>query len=224
MQDDLYLISLNGWNVSLFYVKNKKGVETKEWESELIPKNIVIRKYFAKQQEELDDLQSELENIKQQMQTMEEENQGEEDLLSEAKSDAGNVSKPIITKRINTIKDDSEFADELKVLLEYKELLDKKSKFADRIKTIETELGKNLFKKYNDLHESEIKELVINDKWLATIHSLIDEEMEQISHKLAQRINELAERYETPLPDLTKEVQTLTKKVDEHLEKMGFKW
>ena len=224
MQDDLYLVSQNGWKVSLFYVKNKNGKETKEWDSELIPKNIVIEKYFAKQQEELDDLQSELENTEQQMQTVEEENQGEEDILSEAKSDAGNVTKPIITKRIKIIKDDSEFADELKVLVEYKELLDKKNKFADQIKTIKTELDKNLFKKYNDLTESEIKELVINDKWLFAIHNLIDEEMEQISYKLADRINELAERYETPLPNLTKDVQTLSKKVDEHLEKMGFKW
>jgi type I restriction enzyme M protein len=224
MQDDLYLISQNGWNVSLFKVKNKKGKETKEWDSELIPKDIVIRKYFAKQQEELDDLQSELENVEQQMQTMEEENQGEDDMLSEAKSDAGNVSKPIITKRINTIKDDSEYADELKILLEYKELLDEKKKFADQIKTIKAELDKNLLKKYNDLTEPEIQELVVNDKWLATIHDSINEEMEQISNKLARRINELAERYETPLPELFKEVQTLSTKVDEHLEKMGFKW
>jgi len=224
MQDDLYIISQNGWNVSLFKVKNKKGKETKEWDSELIPKDIVIGKYFPKQKDELGELESQLENIEQQMQTMEEENQGEDDMLSEAKSDAGNVTNPIITKRIKTIKDDSEYAEELKVLAEYKKLLDEKNKLADQIKTIKTELDKNLFKKYNDLTESEIKELVINDNWLASIHGLIDEEMEQISHKLARRINELVERYETPLPDLTKEVQTLTKKVDEHLEKMGFKW
>ena len=224
MQDDLYLVSQNGWNVSLFRIKNKKGKETKEWDSELIPKNIVIKRYFVKQQEELDDLQSKLENTEEQMQTIEEENQGEEDMLSEAKSDADNVTKPIITKRIKTIKDDSEFAEELKILLEYKELLDEKNKLADQIKKIETKLDKNLFKKYNDLIESEIKDLVINDKWLFNIHSLIDEEMEQISHKLARRINELAERYETPLPVLTKEIQTLTKKVDVHLENMGFNW
>ena len=224
MQDDLYLVSQNGWKVSLFKIKNKKGKETKEWDSELIPKNIVIRKYFAKQQEELDDLQLELENTEQQMQTIDEENQGEEDMLSEAKSDAGNVSKPILTKRINLIKEDSEFADELKILLEYKVLLDEKNNFANKIKILETELDKNLFKKYNDLNESEIENLVINNKWLFTIHNLIHEEMEQISHKLARRINELADRYEIPLPELSKDVQTLSKKVDDHLEKMGFKW
>ena len=86
------------------------------------------------------------------------------------------------------------------------------------------DLDKNLLIKYNKLTESEIKELVIENKWLASIHRLIEEEMERISHKLAERIKELADRYEIPLPDLTKNVQTLTTKVDEHLEKMGFKW
>jgi len=223
MQDDLYLISQNGWNVSLFKVKNKKGKETKEWDSELIPKDIVIGKYFVKQKDELDELESQLENTEQQMQTMEEENKGEEDMYSEARGKSGKITKEI-DKRIKIIKNDSEHVDELKILLAYKELFDKKNKLADQIKNIKKELDKNLFKKYNDLTESEIKELVINDKWLVSIHALIDEEMEQISHKLARRINELADRYETPLPVLSIEVQTLTKKVDEHLEKMGFKW
>ena len=164
------------------------------------------------------------ENIEQEMQTMKEENQGEDDMLIEAKSDAGNVTDAIIKKRIKAIKDDSGYAEELKILTEYTKFMDKEKELKKQIKTIETELDKNLFKKYNDLTESEIKELVINDKWLSTIHGLIDEEMEQISHKLARRINELADRYETPLPELSKEVQTLSKTVDGHLEKMGFKW
>jgi len=224
MQDDLHLISFSGWKVSLFYIKNKKGEDTKEWDSELIPKNIIVKKYFEKQKEELDDLQSKLENTKEEMQTMEEDNQGEEDMFLDARSEAGKITKDPITQRIKIIKNDSDYADELKILSEYKELMDKKNKFTSQITAMNKDLDKNLYKKYNDLSESEIKELVINDKWLSTIHNLIENEMEQISHKLTRRINELAERYETPLPDLTKEVQTLTKKVDEHLEKMGFNW
>ena len=184
----------------------------------------MIRKYFVKQQEVLDDLQLELESIEQQMEVMKEENPDDNDMLSEAKSDTGNITKEIIRQRINVIKEDSEFTDELKILLGYKKLLDEKKKFVDQIKTINTELDKNLLKKYYDLTESEIKELVINDKWLDTINNSINDEMGQISHKLATRINELADRYETPLPDLTKEIQRLSKKVDNHLEQMGFKW
>lgn len=48
--------------------------------------------------------------------------------------------------------------------------------------------------------------------------------MERISQRLAQRIKELAERYETPLPDLDREVEELTAKVEGHLKRMGLAW
>jgi len=47
-------------------------------------------------------------------------------------------------------------------------------------------------------------------------------EMERISQRLTQRIKELAERYETPLPEQTEEVKLLEEKVNAHLAKMGF--
>jgi type I restriction enzyme M protein len=46
--------------------------------------------------------------------------------------------------------------------------------------------------------------------------------MERISQRLTQRIKELAERYETPMPKQTREVKLLEDKVIGHLEKMGF--
>jgi type I restriction enzyme M protein len=39
-----------------------------------------------------------------------------------------------------------------------------------------------------------------------------------------RNINGSAERYETPLPELTAKVDELSGKVDTHLEKMGFSW
>ena len=222
MQDDLYILSENGWNPEISIIKNKTGKET-GWDSELIPKNIVINKYFIKQRDLLENLQTQLEDINQQMQTMEDENGGEEDMFSEARSDAGKISKVELAKRINVIKNDSEFVEELKVLTTYQNLIEKETELRKQIKLDEMELDKSLLVKYNKLTESEIKELVINDKWLASIHSLIEGEMERISHKLTGRIKELTDRYETPLPNLIENVQTLTEIVEEHLKKMGFK-
>jgi type I restriction enzyme M protein len=48
--------------------------------------------------------------------------------------------------------------------------------------------------------------------------------MEAISQTLAQRIKELATRYEKPLPQLTKQLADLEEKVNAHLYKMGFEW
>jgi type I restriction enzyme M protein len=72
--------------------------------------------------------------------------------------------------------------------------------------------------------ETEIKQLVVDDKWMASIERSVKTEMERISQRLTQRIKELAERYETPLPKQTIEVAELEDKVKRHLQKMGFVW
>jgi type I restriction enzyme M protein len=59
---------------------------------------------------------------------------------------------------------------------------------------------------------------------MPTLKQAINSEMERISQRLAQRIKELAERYETPLPDLDREVEELTAKVERHLKRMGLAW
>ncbi len=57
---------------------------------------------------------------------------------------------------------------------------------------------------------------------MAAIDEAVKGEMDRISQQFTQRIKELVERYETPLPRLEKETEELTKKVENHLKKMGF--
>ena len=49
-------------------------------------------------------------------------------------------------------------------------------------------------------------------------------ELDRVSQTLTGRIRQLAERYATPLPQLTIEVATLVARVDEHLKKMRAVW
>ena len=85
-------------------------------------------------------------------------------------------------------------------------------------------LDDQAYRHYKTLTTDEIKTLVVDDKWLAAITQAVQGEMERISQRLANRIKELAERYETPLPAQQQSVQTLENKVKAHLEKMGFAW
>jgi len=48
--------------------------------------------------------------------------------------------------------------------------------------------------------------------------------MERVSQALTQRVKDLAERYEAPLPMLTTQVAQLEANVAGHLAKMGFAW
>jgi type I restriction enzyme M protein len=70
---------------------------------------------------------------------------------------------------------------------------------------------------------AEIQTLVVEDKWLATLSAAVQGELDRVSQTLTSRIRQLAERYATPLPQLTDEVATLAAKVDAHLKRMGAK-
>lgn len=223
MQDDAYIIVLGGWKVEINIQRNKKGKE-KGWDCDLIPKEIVIKRYFAEKQEEIDKLNNNLEEASQQKESLEEEHSGEEDQFAEARSDTGKITKKELNKRIKEIKEDSEFEDELKILQEYLDLMERESSLKKQIKDAEASLDKELLKKYNALTEEEIKVLVVDDKWLFSLRNAVHSEMQRISQKLTGRIVELAERYENTLPELTNEVAALSKKVDGHLQEMGFKW
>jgi type I restriction enzyme M protein len=223
MQDDAYLIALDGWKAEITILKNEKEKEV-GWDCDLIPKTLVINKYFAKQRDALENLRTQLDAINQQMQTWDEENEGEDDMFSEARSEAGKITKRAITNRIHAIKDDREFADELQELTEYQDYMDRAADLKTQVKEAEVALDKQLLIRYRILTEDEIRTLVVEDKWMTSLENSVRSEMGRISQRLAQRTKELADRYQTPLPMLTEAVQTLTKVVDDHLEKMGFKW
>ena len=78
------------------------------------------------------------------------------------------------------------------------------------------------YAKYPELSESEVKTLVVDDKWLAALETAIASDMDRVSQGLTRRVKELAERYETPLPAMSRRVVELEAKVNGHLEKMGF--
>ena len=106
----------------------------------------------------------------------------------------------------------------------YLALGEQESEAKKNIKEAEKALDTKVITKYKILTESEIKVLVVDDKWMATLEQTVKGEMDRISQRLTQRIKELAERYATPLPKLVIETEMLTGKVDEHLKKMGFIW
>lgn len=90
-----------------------------------------------------------------------------------------------------------------------------------RLKAAQEDLEAKLDAKYPKLTEEEIKSLVVDDKWLATIAAAVQGELERVSQTLTGRIRQLAERYATPLPLLTDEMAMLAARVDGHLKRMG---
>ena len=94
---------------------------------------------------------------------------------------------------------------------------------ADKLVEAQDALTEKVAARYPKLTEDEIKTLVVDDKWLGTLAAAVQGELDLVSQTLTGRIRQLAERYATPLPQLTDEVETLASKVTGHLAKMGFK-
>ena len=223
MQDDCYLIAADGWKAETYRIieKDKKGKEKdKGWACDLVPKSLIVARYFAKEQAAIDKLAAELESVTARITELEEEHGGEEGAFSELDK----VNKANVTARLKEIKGDKEAKDEAAVLNEWLKLADKEADLKKRLKDAEAELDAKAYAQYPKLTEAEIKTLVVDDKWLAALDAAIHGEMDRISQALTQRVKELAERYETPMPQMVSRVAELEAKVNGHLEKMGFSW
>ena len=93
-----------------------------------------------------------------------------------------------------------------------------------RIRTLDAELDANALARYATLTADEVKTLVVDDKWLATLAAAVQGELDRVSQTLTGRIRQLAERYAMPMPELEGEVETIAARVTEHLKKMGAVW
>ena len=92
------------------------------------------------------------------------------------------------------------------------------------IKALEGQLERTVVEKYPTLTTQDIKTLVIDRKWMDELALQIIGEVDSLSQKLTGRVQELAERYSETVPDLEKEVDLFSGKVEEHLKTMGFLW
>lgn len=57
---------------------------------------------------------------------------------------------------------------------------------------------------------------------MTTIAEAVHAEMDRLLQRLTGRINQLVERYATPLPQFIEDVSALSTKVEAHLKAMGF--
>ena len=223
MQDDCYLIAADGWKAEIYpvRVKNSKGKEVdKGWACDLVPKPLIVARYFAAEQEALTKMDAELESIAAQVAEMEEEHGGDEGAFSVLEK----VNKVSVAERVKEIKADKDAKEEAAVLNQWLKLCNKEADLKRAVKNAEAELDARAYAKYATLNEAEIQTLVVDDKWLATLDVAIHGEMDRISKALTQRVRELAECYETPMPQQVRKIAELDQTVNRHLEKMGFSW
>lgn len=229
LQDDVYVLVQDGWAAGkkvreLVVKKGEKLTETPDlvikrarYKMELIPPALIVQRYLAEQQTQLDQLQATLDEIIQQQDSLIEEHTGEEGLLIEALSDSDKVTKTTVNARLRVTTDE----EEREVLEQAKQLFDLETTAKAQIRSAQEKLDSAVLAQYGKLDESEIKQLLVHDKWLATLQSQIEAEIERITQQLASRLQELKQRYSEPLPEIVENVEVLSNKVAEHLKAMG---
>lgn len=232
MQDDVYVLVQDGWSTGkvLRELEVKKGEKLREtpdlvigktkYKAELIPPALIVARYFADEQTKIDTLQSKLDSASQELESYLEENSGDDGLLNEALNDKDKVTKATVTARLKVATD----PDEKSALKQAQKLFDNEANAKKALKKAQDALDLAVFKQYPKLSIDEIKTLIIKDKWLATLQSNIEAEIERVTQQLANRVKELEERYNEPLPAITKSVEDLSEKVAGHLKAMGLEW
>jgi type I restriction enzyme M protein len=236
MQDDVYLIASDGWTEAarprgVVEDKDRKIKEIpdltigrRRYKMDLAPPALIVARYFAEEQAATEALQTRDEAAASELEDFVQEHSGEEGLLAEALNEKGNITKGGIKDRLRIIEDEAERDDERDTLTRCLALIETESAASSVVREAQDALDEKVLAQYARLTEVEIKELVVEDKWLATLRAGIDREVERLTQQLAGRVKELEERYDQPLPAVEREVEALTAKVEGYLKRMGLAW
>lgn len=234
MADDVHVVVLDGYgaareteNIMGEYTSGKKKGQPKVigWDGKLLPKTLLIDMFFVNEKKAITDAEIILADLESQRDAMIEEQTGEDGVLFEFLNDKDAVDDKRVESAAKPLrKKKSSLDDEENLLLQYANLVNKIKDHEKLIKGLKNALDDSVRAKYSKLTDNDILELLVNRKWHYTLFSGIDALYTEVSHRLANRILELAERYEEKLPDLEREVETYEAKVKSHLERMGFKW
>ncbi len=236
MHDDVSLIMNDGW---LGAAKPRKTIDDKDrklsetpdlvvgsgrgaakYKTDLIPPNLIVARYFADEQAAVDELAAAADETIRAVEEYVEEHGVEDGLLAEAMDDA-RVTKALAVARLKDAKREGSDAEEAKALTHLVALYADEAVAKRAAKDAQAALDVVVLKKYGDLTEPQVQELVLDDKWHATIAARIEGEVNSLTLALVGRIQVLGERYAETVGDLDAELAKLEDKVTGHLAEMG---
>ena len=214
MQDDFYLISNDGWKANLV-IPAKKTYSYKDLICDLLPVDLCISKFFAKQKEDIEFFEDEIASSKASNEEILETWPDFDEYLKKN-------SKVKLEKYIEELKKQNAENEFIKAVEQYDSNIKHSKEMNAQLKEKNVKLTADVIEKYKAFTEEEIKNVVVNDKWLYDINNALNNEMQNITQKIASDVTELVERYENKLSDIEKNVAQLEEKVSAHLKAMGF--
>jgi type I restriction enzyme M protein len=237
MHDDVFMIMKDGWVDAArprptIDDKDRKlsedpdlvigtGRKKSKFKMDLIPPALVACRYFADDQAQVDELNAKTEAVTQAVEEYIEEHSGEEGLLAAA-MDEEKINKTLATARLREAKREPDTdPGEIASLEHLIKLYTAEAAAKKEAKDAQAELDTATLKKYGELAEADVQELVLADKWAATIRSHVNSEVNAVTLTLVARIQELGKRYAETVSDLDAELEKVETGVARHLAKMG---
>lgn len=217
LQDDVYQLVIDGWQPLI-----ASGPSHGEPNTDLLPPELIVRRYYIAEAAVIAELEAKRDAISRELEELDEEQGGEDGPLAEGKTDKGKLTAASVKTRLKAIKHELDADEERQALEQCLALIEREAEASKKVKAAQKVLDSKVHAHYTHLSEAELKTLVVDDKWLATLQADVQTELDRVSQALTGRIRQLAERYATPLPALNTELEALADRVNAHLAKMGF--
>ena len=219
MQDDCYMVSRDGWKVALRETKKKSNIE--DLECDLLPVSVVVNKFFAADYASILTKRGEVEQLSVEIDALPEENpdafdEGLYEMLE--KVNEANVKKAVAAQKKHTVDAD---ANTVKVWNQYLNLCGKKKEASKVLAAHVDALTDKVRKKYDALTAEDIRDLVINDKWLQELKGRSEAENKRVCESISRQVSVLNERYAKPLPKINEDITKLSGEVEGFLKAMG---
>ena len=217
LQDDVYQLVIDGWQALI-----ASGPAKGEPNTDLLPPELIVRRYYSAEAAAIAELEAKRDAVSRELEELDEEQGGEDGPLAEGKTDKGKLTAASVKARLKTIKYELDANEERQALERCLAQIEREAEASKKVKAAQRALDAKVQAHYAQLSEAELKTLVVDDKWLATLQADVQTELDRVSQALSGRIRQLAERYAMPLPALNSEVEMLAAKVNAHLAQMGF--
>ena len=230
MSDDVYILVQDGYKIirgiEIFkktIVNKKTGKEkTTEtgWDGKLISKNLVIDMFFAAEQKSIDDMETVIAVVQAELDDMIESAE-EDSVINDVIKENGNLDKTGLKKKLKSKTLD---ADEEAILQDLQNLVTRVDEGTRTLKDLRIALDNKARAQYPKLTDSDCLELLLERKWYRTLVNGIFVLYAAVSHHIADRVTELANRYGQTLLELEFVTTDLESRVKSYLEGMGFIW
>ena len=219
MQDDCYMVSRDGWKVSLRETKKKSTFE--DLECDLLPVSVVVRNFYSNEAAEIAAKRAELDEVNATLESILEDNpdafdEGLYEMLE--KVNEANVKKAVAAQKKGTLEADQAT---LKVWADYLGNCAKKKGVSKVLSSLVDKITANVRAKYDALTANEIRGLVVKDKWLYEFRGRSLAEIKRVCESISSNVANLNERYAKPLPTINADIERLSGEVDGYLKAMG---